>query len=296
MAKTACVLLNYRDPKEILPLIESVRACDWPDKQIYAVDNGTNPEAVAFLENILGKENVVSNPVNLGFAGGMNLGLKFALDQGAEFVWLLSKDMSVEKNCLRELHALWPRLETPGLVGSVTDLNGTDKVYFFRGLVDSKGRTRHGNKGRSVHEIPELRQAYGKTDFVNGSCMFTHRSVVEKIGPIPEEYFLYYEDCEWGVRALRAGFQNYVCYRSRVHHRRPVGEFNRVAEYYCRRNAYFFKKRNGYAKPWSKLAALIRNKRNIVKAKLQGDQRLLEILTAVQTDLRAEKLGPGPWR
>ncbi len=296
MGRTACVLLNYRNPEEILPLIDSVRRCEWPDKDIYACDNGTNPEAVAFLENLLGKDNVVSNPVNLGFAGGMNRGLQFALDKGAEFVWILSKDMTVESNCLRELHSLWPKLESPGLLGSLTDLNGTEKVYFFRGLIDSSGHTRHGNKGRTIAEIPELRAEWGPTDFVNGSCIFTHRSVIEKIGLIPEDYFLYYEDCEWGERARRAGFKNYVSYRSRVHHRRPVGEFNRTAEFYCRRNAYFFKKRNGYAKPWTKLVELFRTKKNLLKARLKGNRNLSEILEVVEADIRNEKLGPGPWR
>lgn len=294
--KTACVLLNYRNPEEILPLVESVRKCDWPNKEIYMVENGTNEDAVKFLQDLVGPKNVVSTKVNLGFAGGMNLGIKYALDQGAEFVWCLSKDMTVEPNCLRELHTLWPKLDNPGLVGSVIDLNGTDHVYFFQAKVDSSGKTKHGNKGRTIGQIPELRQEYGSTDYVNGSCIFTHRSVLEKIGLIPEDYFLYFEDCEFGLNAQKAGYKNYVSYKSRVHHRRPIGEFNRTAEYYCRRNAYMFKKRNGFAKPWTKALELIRAQKNLLKSKWRGNERLLEVMHEVVKDIREEKLGPGRWR
>lgn len=288
--------MNYRSPEEILPLLESVRKCDWPNKEIYMVENGTNDEAVKFLQAQVGPANVVSTKVNLGFAGGMNLGIRHALDRGAEFVWCLSKDMTVEPNCLRVLHSLWPRLEKPGLVGSLTDLNGSDQVYFFRAQVDSSGKTKHGNKGRTISEIPELRNEFGNTDYVNGSCIFTHRSVLQDIGLIPEEYFLYFEDCEFGLNARRAGYNNYVSYRSRVHHRRPIGEFNRTAEYYCRRNAFMFKKRNGFTKPWTKTFELFRAQKTLLKSKWRNNTKLHEVLTEVISDIRSEKLGPGKWR
>jgi GT2 family glycosyltransferase len=294
--KTACILLNYRDPKEIFPLIESVESCRWPDKEIYVVENGTGPEAVQILQERVGRPNIVSTPVNLGFAGGMNLGVRHAMNQGAEFLWMLSKDITVEPDCLEKLHSLWPRLQRPGLLGSLTDLNGTDQVYFFRGKIDTRGNVSHGNKGRSIPQIPELRDEYGHTDYVNGSCIFMHRSVIEKIGAIPEDYFLYFEDCEFGLRAQRAGYTNYTCYTSRVHHRRAVNEFNWTAEYYCRRNSFAFKKRNGFTKPWTKVLELIRARKNTLKCRLRANEKLLEVLRAVERDIRTEQMGPGPWR
>jgi GT2 family glycosyltransferase len=273
-----------------------VEKCRWSNKEILIVENGTGPEAVEFFSQRLGRERVVSTPQNLGFAGGMNLGIKRALELGADYVWLLSKDITVEQNCLEELHSLWPKLDNPGLVGSIIDLNGSDHLYFFKSTIDKNGNAKHGNKGRTIPQIPELKEPFGQSDYINGSCIFTHRSVIEKIGLIPEDYFLYFEDTEWGLRSSRAGYQNFVCYRSRVHHRRQVGEFNRTAEYYCRRNSFLFKKRNGFSKPWTKFLELVRTRKNTIKSRWRGNEKLTEVLQVVERDIRDEKLGPGPWR
>jgi len=233
---------------------------------------------------------------NRGFAGGMNMGLKRALDQGADWVWLLSHDLTVEPDCLEQFLKLWPQLEKPGLLGSLTDLNHTDRVYFYRALIDARGNTRHGTKGRSVDQIPELQQhSFGSTDYVNGSSVFTHRSVVERIGLIPEDYHLYFEDAAWGLRAIRHGYKNYVSYRARVHHHREAdgGSFNATAEYYCRRNSWVFKKQNGFNRPWTKSLELFRLRRDLMKSRikewLKSDphaQQRSEILARVIRDLR----------
>lgn len=278
-------------------LVENLKLVDWPAKEIFVVENGSPDESKQKLEEALGASHVISAPVNLGYAGGMNLGLKHALEKtDAEFFWILTKDLTVERDCLRVLHELWPKLKNPGFLGSLTDLNATEKVYFYQAHIESDGRTRHGTKGRSIAEIPELKSEYGPSDYVNGACVFTQRSVLEKVGLIPEDYFLYFEDCEWGLRATRLGFKNYVSYRSRVHHHREVGAFSPTAEYYCRRNAYLFKKRNGFLRAWSKTSELLKIQKHAFKSWLKGDKKMLEVLKAVRRDIADEKSGLGPWR
>jgi GT2 family glycosyltransferase len=295
--KTACIVLNYKGWESALRLANSLHEMDFTDKEVFVVENGSPDKSREMLQDALGESRIVYTQQNLGYAGGMNLGLKHALQHtDAEFFWILTKDLTVEKNCLTILHDLWPRLENPGFLGSLTDLNATDKVYFYQAHIEADGRTRHGTKGRSIGEIPELKDEYGPTDYVNGACVFTSRKVLETVGLIPEDYFLYFEDCEWGLRASRAGFKNYVSYRSRVHHHREVGAFNPVAEYYCRRNAYLFKKRNGFLTSWTKTAELLRLQKHALKSWLKGDRKMLEILRAVRRDIANEKSGVGPWR
>ncbi len=260
------------------------------------VDNGSGDDVAAHLRSEVGDENVIALPVNVGYAGGLNAGLRFALAEGADFFWLLTKDLTVEPNCLKELHGLWPKLDNPGFLGSLTDLNATDHVYFHQATVESKGRIRHGVKGRRIPEIPELREPFGPTDYVNGACVFTSRAVLDRVGMIAEEYFLYFEDSDWGLRARRLGYNNYVSYRSRVHHHREAGLFNTTAEYYCRRNSYLFKKRNGYAGPFTKFFELFHLRKAILKARLRKDERMLEILLTVAEDVSNEKWGLGRWR
>lgn len=296
MKKTACVLINYRDPSEVLRLYKSVQNCRWPAKDIYVVDNGSGPEIAARIRNEIGADNSVILPVNVGYAGGLNAGIRFALEHGADYLWLLTKDLTVEADCLERLHELWPKLERPAFLGSLTDLNGTDKIYFHKAEVDQRGRIRHGVKGRTIAEIPELRAPFGETDYVNGACVFTTREVIERVGLIPEEYFLYFEDSDWGLRARRLGYRNYVCYQSRVHHHRELGGFNTTAEYYCRRNSLLFKQRNGFSGPFTKVLELMKIQKQLLKARLRGDKRMKEILIAVLEDVSNEKWGLGRWR
>ncbi len=296
MNRTACVLINYRDPTEVLRLYKNIERCRWRDKDVYIVDNGSGSEVVARIQAEIGIRNTIVVPENLGYAGGLNAGIRFALANGAEYLWLLTKDLTVEPDCLEQLHALWPKLDQPAFLGSLTDLNATDNIYFHKATVDFNGRIRHGVKGRKISEIPELSDEYGETDYVNGACVFTSRAVINEVGLIPEEYFLYFEDSDWGLSARRKGFKNYVAYRSRVHHHRESGTFNTVAEYYCRRNAYLFKKRNGYAGPFTKFFELLRLRKSILKAYLKNDKRMLEILRTVASDVSQEKWGLGRWR
>ena len=295
--KTACIVLNYKGTQSALRLIKSLKELDDDDKEIFVVENGSPDNSREIFERELGSSQVVATAVNLGYAGGMNLGLKHALEKtDAQYFWILTKDLTVERDSLSQLHKLWPRLHKPGFLGSLTDLNATEKVYFYQAQIEPSGHTRHGTKGRSVGEIPELSKEFGSTDYVNGACVFTSRKVLEKVGLISEDYFLYYEDCDWGLRATRLGFKHYVSYRSRVHHHREVGAFNPVAEYYCRRNAFLFKKQNGFLKSWSKTAELLRIQKATFKSWLKGDQKMLEVLRAVKRDVQAEKSGVGPWR
>jgi GT2 family glycosyltransferase len=299
MSQVACIILNYRDAKSALKAVHSVRASLGVRPQILVVDNASGDGSAEFLaRSAEGAFELIANPENLGYAGGMNAGIRQALEKGADFLWLLTQDMTVESDALKTLLDLWPRLNQPGMLGSLTDFNGTEKVYFYRSFIEG-GQVRHRTKGRSIPEIADLKNEYGPTDYVNGACVFTHRSVLEKVGLVPEEYFMYFEDSEWGLRAQRAGFKNYVSYRSRAHHWRDSAGFNNTAEYYCRRNAFLFKQRNGFAKPWTKTVELARLLKYYWKGRFKlllkpNDPhltKLVPVLKEVYRDLQEEHFG-----
>lgn len=299
MSQVACIILNFRDAGSTLRAVSSVRSSMDVKARIYVVDNGSGDGSAEELRRAsAGLFEVIANTQNLGYAGGMNAGIRKALADGADFVWLLTQDMTVEPDALKILLDLWPRLSQPGMLGSLTDLNGTEKIYFYRSFIEG-GQVRHRTKGRAIPEIPELSDEFGNTDYVNGACVFTHRSVIDKIGLIPEEYFMYFEDSEWGLRAQWKGFKNYVSYRSRVHHWRETTGFNNSAEYYCRRNAFLFKKRNGFTKPWTKTLELARLLKYYWKGRIKllfkpedsHQAKLVPVLSEVYQDLREERFG-----
>lgn len=298
--KTACVILNYQNAAATLNAVQSVRRSTGCLPQIYVVDNNSNEHTRTTLRqaSTSGGFVLLANEINKGYAGGMNTGLRRALDDGADFVWLITQDVTVHPSTLQTLLDLWQGLERPGMLGSLTVLNDSDRVYFYKAHIEN-GNVRHRTKGRTASEIPELRADLGPTDYVNGSCILTHRDVIDKVGLIPEDYFMYFEDCEWGLRAARMGFKNYVSYKTRVHHWRDQTSFNENAEYYCRRNSFLFKKRNGFTKPWTKSLEILKVMKYYLKARLRiflkpNDTQLRSfaaVLSEVSKDLRQEKYG-----
>ncbi len=282
--KIACVGLNYKSPKSILRLMHSLLNLDvsllQQKPQVYLVDNGSQDDSVELIEkeiqSLAKKERsrveLLKIEKNRGYAGGMNFGIQTALNHGFEYIWCLTEDLTLEPTSLSALVQCWSSLERPGFLGALTDFNGTDSVYFFRAHIDKYGRIRHGVRGRKLSDIQEVQgREWGETDYVNGSCVFTHKSVLERVGLIPEEYGIYFEDAEWGLSSLRAGLKNYVSYKARVHHHRELsGRLNMRAEYHCRVNAYKFKVRNGFATRWTKPLELSRQSRKWLKVALKN--------------------------
>lgn len=142
-----------------------------------------------------------NNKKNLGFAKSANIGIRYALEKGADRVLLLNPDTIIERGFLEEL------LDNQNdIVAPVIKFKRNNKwVYDFGGKVNWWiGRTWH-------KELEETRSlaAFGMTnvDYLSGCCMLVKRQVFEKIGLFDERFFLYFEDADFCIRAKRAGFQ-----------------------------------------------------------------------------------------
>jgi GT2 family glycosyltransferase len=316
MTSTAIVVLNYRAADSTKRLLHSLgQQVGAEPFTVFVVDNASTDDSyeqlAKFAEDLNGQLpgpakaqfKVLRAAQNLGYAGGMNFGLRAASASGADFFWILTQDLTVEADALARLQKLWQGLERPGLLGAVTDLNATDEIYFAGAQVDLKGRTSHPTEGMRLAQVPELLSAeYSQTDYVNGACVFTHRSVLEKIGFIAEVYFMYFEDVEWGLAARKAGFINYFSHRARIHHHRGNQDFNPVAEYYCRRNSFLFKRRNGFAGAMTKFIELNRQRKYLLKSTLKSwlnpsdskAKQLRLILSDVVRDIKEEVVGKRP--
>ena len=140
---------------------------------------------------------VDNSKTNLGFARGVNVGIREALKKGAEAVLLLNQDTKVEKDFLFSL------LENPAdIVGPVIKFRRGGKwVYDFGGRINWwLGRNKHIEKFSIFNFQFSI-------DYVSGCAMMIRRGVFEKIGLFDERYFLYFEDADFCLRAKKAGFK-----------------------------------------------------------------------------------------
>ncbi len=188
---------------------------------------------------------LITNKENLGYAGGNNIGIRYALENGADYVFILNPDTTVKSNLLAKLAETAKKNPKAGIVGPA--INEGDKVIYCGEIEWLKPELSH----RNIKPLPR-RQA-GKTCnlksnlYVPGAAMSVSKKVFEKIGMFDERYFLYFEDADFCVRARRAGFKLAIAPDVIVHHN-PSSSTSKLGAAlllrYHYRNAHLFNMKN----------------------------------------------------
>lgn len=218
--KIVLIVLIYRPNRNVLEvLLRSLSG--WP---VIVVDN-TPGRTQSFLRQQTQNVTVISNRQNLGYTGGMNIGIKKALSEGAEWVVLLNDDVKLNKSDIDKLGRTLTQAR-PAIIGP------------FPGRLD---------KLRWTTVYPAADRSH--FDYLSGSFLAIHKNVIEKIGLFYEPYFIYYEDVELCLRAKRVGFP--LVYIDLIHlkHRdgTTFGKGSLTQEYYLARNHLLFVERNAPA-------------------------------------------------
>lgn len=250
-ARVATVVLNYRDVDDTLACVRSLRAGLATDQRLIVVDNGPqgSPDAARLAEQLGRHATVVSSGDNLGYAGGNNVGIRLALQQQPEFVWLVNPDLRVEPATLQQLLVTAGRIRDAGALGPRILHGGSDpaRIWFDGGRFDAAGNgaTGHVNDGRLEADTPPTPAR--DTDYVTGACLLLRADAVRHVGLLPEDYFLYFEETDYCRRLAGAGWRLVIDPQARAaHHKRSSGELPTVAYvYYMCRNKRVFAARNG---------------------------------------------------
>lgn len=250
-ARVATVVLNYRDVDDTLACVRSLRAGLATDQRLIVVDNGPqgSPDAARLAEQLGRHATVVSSGDNLGYAGGNNVGIRLALQQQPEFVWLVNPDLRVEPDTLQQLLVTAGRIRDAGALGPRILHGGSDpaRIWFDGGRFDAAGNgaTGHVNDGRLEADTPPT--GARDTDYVTGACLLLRADAVRHVGLLPEDYFLYFEETDYCRRLAGAGWRLVIDPQARAsHHKRSSGELPTVTYvYYMCRNKRVFAARNG---------------------------------------------------
>lgn len=211
---------------------------------------------------------LIRNKENLGFAGGNNVGIRYALEHGADYVLVLNNDTLVDKNLIEELL-------------KVTDYKNigilAPKIYFAPGFEFHKNRYSKKDLGmvfwyaggemdwqnvighhRGVDEVDHGQyDDILETQFASGCCMFIKKAVFDKVGLFDNKYFLYYEDADFSERVKKADFKIAYVPKAALWHKNAGsagGSGSKLQDYYITRNRLLFGVR--YAPPRAKLALI----------------------------------------
>ncbi len=245
--KVGIILVNYNGAKDTIECLKSLKNIHYSNKYIYIVDNNSNEEDVEYLENSINYSGVkiIKLKENLGFSGGNNLGIREAMADGCEVIGLLNNDTIVESDFLNRLVSkLFLDRKTGAVVPQIRDYYQRDKVSYgggeinyLKGSVFIEGINRYDDSINNTERF---------ITFGHGCCLFMKVEVVSKVGLLPEEYFLYFEDADYSIRITKIGYKILYCPESIIYHKESAstkkGSDN--FQYYFTRNRFYFIKKN----------------------------------------------------
>lgn len=244
-ARVGTIVLNYRNIEDTIRCVEALRMSDFLDQRILVVDNAQDGPATAALRDQLEPGiTVLASGDNLGYAGGNNYGIKWALQWQPEFVWLVNPDAVAKPNTLSGLVRAADAHPDAGIVGCRMLQGGSRpaRIESNGGTLDPArwGAAPKRDTGRFDGEVTET--GVRAVDWVSGACFLVRTALIDDVGLLPEEYFLYYEDTDYCLRAQRAGWRTVVTPGTRMwHFRRSSGDLPSASYVYyvCRNRIHF---------------------------------------------------------
>lgn len=237
------IILNWNGWRDTLACVESCRKLSWPTFRIVIVDNGSTDGSVAILRKQLHDIQIIQSGGNLGFAGGNNIGIRQALNAGADFVWLLNNDTEVASDALTRLVEALEDGPRVGCVSSKIYLHYDPQRLDFAGGLWDKGRLRKSMWGAGQLDRGQFDEPLERGS-VSGCSMLVSARAIRDVGLMDESYFLYWEDTEWCARLRKKGYSIYFVPTSHVWHKvsASAGKNSFSQHYYFIRNGFFFLK------------------------------------------------------
>ena len=245
--RVAVIILNYNNPTDTISCLQNIREIDYDNFQTIIIDNHSTDDSVSRIKDaLLPSELFIKGPINKGYAAGNNLGIKKMQNQGTDYFCILNNDVEVSPNFLDILVTKMTENPNLGIVGpKICDFDNRDLVQATGSIVDMNfGRATELNKNQPVREVAS---EVISCDYVGGACMVVRSKVIEQVGLIPEDYFLFYEENEWCAKVKQAGYQIACVTDATVYHKgsHTINQISGLSEYFMYRNLVIFVNRNG---------------------------------------------------
>jgi len=246
-------ILTWRNEPVTRRCLESLtRLAEWP-VPVLVVDNASGTDEGKRLASAIGPPvEAVTLARNGGVPSGYNAGLRWAAEMGADHILLLNNDTILsDPDMLDKLTgAMAPRIAAIGPLIDRPD-----------GSTQSAGGRIAWRSGRSLHlPTPPTGKAESpySVDWLDGSCLLVSVAAANVIGGFADDYFLYWEDVDWGARAARAGFKCFVQPTTSIVHLGSATVSSRPQLRYWMRNRVLFMRRNaGWRDNLTSLASMI---------------------------------------
>lgn len=232
------VVVNFNGWEDTEKCLRSLEKLDTP-AQTVLIDNASTDDRCEQVRQQFPWCHVAREPVNGGWAGGNNAGLRYALERGAEQIILLNNDTTVSPELVSELSEASKRFPEYGIIGPVINHMNEPDIVMTDGCLFNRPGSAGFFERLIVQPAASATQSITEVDIVNGCCLMVSRAVCEKIGLVDEAFFLIHEESDFCLRARESGYQCGVINRSLVLHK-GSSSFKRTGQrtqrYYDARN------------------------------------------------------------
>jgi len=272
------ITVNYNQSQVTLDLLASLRKISYPHIETIVVDNASPNDDPDLIKINFPEITLIKSKKNLGFAGGNNLGIE---KSKGEYLLFINNDTEVPKGFIEPLVAFFQSHPDAGMVSPKIRYHHTPDMIQYAGYTEINPYTIR-NHSIGYKEIDNCQYDIDRpTAYGHGAAMMVSRKVIEKVGMMPDIYFLYYEEIDWGWKIRKAGYQNYYVGNSVIFHKESIstGKNSPLKTYYMARNRILFTRRNikGLQK-WISLAyqILIAGTKNLLFHLAKGEKKHFE--------------------
>lgn len=252
--KVFLLTVNWNGLANTLDWLASVKQSSYKPLEIVVVDNNSFASEASELKNKYPEIQVLENSSNLGATGGFNTGIRYAIEHGADFIFIANNDTRLHPECIAQLVAFCAQKPKAGIVVPKIYLTGTTKFYTAGApsIYNFLGTVGYGMEDRGQHN------AARQIDWTLSTGMLVRREVFEQAGLLDEDYFIYYEDFEFSRRVLGCGYELWYCPEALMWHKpkQSTGWFSKLFFYYSLRNLLLTIKKIQAPLLWKLLACI----------------------------------------
>jgi GT2 family glycosyltransferase len=211
--------------------------------EVIVVDNGSKEDPTETFKAIYPAVKVICNGKNLGFTGGNNVGIRAAK---GDFLFIVNNDTEFTPGLLEGLLEIFEKYPDAGIVSPKFH------YFFHKGTIEYAGYNtvniftgRNGMVGCREEDQGQYNEIK-VTNYAHGGGMMVPRHIIEEVGPLPEQFFIYYEEFDWCEQIKRKGYKVYYQPKSLIYHKESMttGKSSAFKTFYHTKNRIFFMRRN----------------------------------------------------
>lgn len=283
----AVVVVNWNRWQLTLQCLSALQMTNNVSWHLYLVDNASTDESLANLQNLGSDVTLIASPINGGWTGGNNIGIKQALANNHQYIFILNNDAVVKPETLQRLLAYQTSFDKPPVLGPIQrTIDGKNLSFIGSDIDPNLGLPRLIPPDEAMLRV--LPDSY-PVSYIRGAGIFAHREHFSTMGLFDERYFLNYDESDWCFRARQKGYQVLMLKSAEILHEGSAtigGGYSALNRYFMTRNGLLFAETHCDRKKFFRLIA--EQASTIVRMSPQNS-RIMRAINSITTEDAAIK-------